>query len=441
MNKINFDTIHNTHDLLQQLFKNQNCALAIHTLRSFGPVLLNRDDMGDAKRINLGGYTRTMISSQCIKAAIRRHLIEQMSNRTRRSPEIIAAYLKEKYDLTDAQVEQYLKLAYLILTSKGDSKTDYKFSLNVINTHYITGNTLNVSTEELESIGEELIKFFPLDHEVEFKEEKDAKKKVTGYSIAQNADKKAFKDLRDKLKSTIDATQINYDVALFGRMSTSGIVSSETSASSYSFAYSTNKNHNDSDYFTTQDIYLPATSLFKNLDENSGASYLNNRDIGADTFYDYCNFDLDVYFENIMHGIDYSDAEAAKARLKQGIDFLLEVVESTLVVTPTSMQHQMASAPIPIAYITLSTNAARVTYNDAFEEVIPDGRSIMKQSVEKLAESINDNPFETGETIVKYWISQKKYEPANLPGVVKCNMRAMLADIRGYLYGKIGIEA
>lgn len=50
MNKINFDKIHNTHDLLQQLFKNQNCALAIHMLRSFGPVLLNRDDMGDAKK-------------------------------------------------------------------------------------------------------------------------------------------------------------------------------------------------------------------------------------------------------------------------------------------------------------------------------------------------------------------------------------------------------
>lgn len=439
MNKINFDKIHNTHDLLQQLFKNENCALAIHMLRSFGPVLLNRDDMGDAKRINIGGYDRTMISSQCIKAAIRRHLIEQTSNRTRRTPEIIAVYLKEKYDLTDAQVEQYIKLAYLILTSKGKD-SDYTFSLNVINTHYITGNTLNVSTEELESIGEELIKFFPLDHEVEFKEEKDTKKKVTGYSIAQDADVEAFKDLRAKLKSMIDATQINYDVALFGRMSTSDIVSSETSAASYSIAYSTNKNHNDSDYFTTQDIYLPATSLFKNLDENSGASYLNNRDIGADTFYSYCNFDLDVYFENIMHGIDYSDAEAAKARLKQGIDFLLEVVESTLVVPPTSMQHQMASAPIPVAYITLSTNAARVTYNDAFEEVIPDGSSIMKQSVEKLAESINDNPFETGESIVKYWISQKKYAPANLPGVVKCNMRTVLADIRGYLYGKIGIE-
>ena len=41
--------------------------LQIHTLTSYPATLLNRDDVGFAKRIPFGGVVRTRISSQCLK--------------------------------------------------------------------------------------------------------------------------------------------------------------------------------------------------------------------------------------------------------------------------------------------------------------------------------------------------------------------------------------
>ena len=39
----------------------------IHMLTSYPAVLLNRDDVGLAKRIPFGGSVRTRVSSQCLK--------------------------------------------------------------------------------------------------------------------------------------------------------------------------------------------------------------------------------------------------------------------------------------------------------------------------------------------------------------------------------------
>src|SRR5690606_20091929 len=41
--------------------------IQIHTLTSYPGTLLNRDDVGFAKRLPFGGVTRTRISSQCLK--------------------------------------------------------------------------------------------------------------------------------------------------------------------------------------------------------------------------------------------------------------------------------------------------------------------------------------------------------------------------------------
>ena len=41
--------------------------IQIHTLHNYPAALLNRDDAGLAKRLPMGGTTRTRISSQCLK--------------------------------------------------------------------------------------------------------------------------------------------------------------------------------------------------------------------------------------------------------------------------------------------------------------------------------------------------------------------------------------
>ena len=45
--------------------------IQVHTLNSYGPSLLNRDENGIAKRITSGGTARTRVSSQRIKRRLR----------------------------------------------------------------------------------------------------------------------------------------------------------------------------------------------------------------------------------------------------------------------------------------------------------------------------------------------------------------------------------
>ena len=47
--------------------------IQIHALTSYPASLLNRDDVGFAKRVPLGGVTRTRVSSQCLKRHWRTH--------------------------------------------------------------------------------------------------------------------------------------------------------------------------------------------------------------------------------------------------------------------------------------------------------------------------------------------------------------------------------
>ena len=144
-----------------------------------------------------------------------------------------------------------------------------------------------------------------------------------------------------------------------------------------------------------------------------------------------------------MKGVDFENKEAIKERLKSAVDYFCEAVEKTITVVPTAMQHQMASFPDPVVYVTLKENARNTTFDDAFELAVEDGNgsSVMTESVKRLVESIKDSPFETGKVVGKYWISKKKYsELADIEGVEKVTLQDLLADIKGYLYGKIGIE-
>lgn len=424
---INFENINNTNNLIQQLFKNHGTFLEIHSLRSYAPGLLNRDDNGDAKTAYIGGTKRTIISSQCKKSAIRQECIESRSSRTRRAPECIVSYICETYDIDEKHKDDYLKIAYMLLSGKKD--VNEKNSDN-----YMTPTIISIGNEDIKRIGNAIVKYFPIDKNIDFK------KKKIAYSIE---DKETFNSLLKELKNTVKASKVDYDICLFGRMSTSEVVSSEDSASWFNFGYSTNKNHNDSDFFVAQDVYSQATALFTNLNTEPGAGHLNIRDINSDTFYDYAGFSLNAYVENAMKGADFENKEEIKERLKSAVDYFCEAVEKTITVVPTAMQHQMASFPDPVVYVTLKENARNTTYDDAFESAVEDGNenSVMAESVKRLVESINDSPFETGDVIKKYWVSKKKYsELANIENVEKLTLQELLSDLRGYLYDEIGIE-
>src|SRR5262249_40353644 len=73
--------------------------LQLHTITSYGPSCLNRDDTGRPKTAVLGGVERLRISSQCLKRAWRTSDVfskavgDHLGIRTRRIGEEVVAHL------------------------------------------------------------------------------------------------------------------------------------------------------------------------------------------------------------------------------------------------------------------------------------------------------------------------------------------------------------
>lgn len=85
----------------------------IHTLISHPSSLMNRDDSGLQKTAVFGGSTRSRISSQCLKRAIRnsdiyRDSVDEVSVRTNKFDELLTLCLKEISDADPKLVEDVL---------------------------------------------------------------------------------------------------------------------------------------------------------------------------------------------------------------------------------------------------------------------------------------------------------------------------------------------
>ena len=70
---------------------NNNLFLDVHAIQTIPPSNMNRDDTGSPKTAQYGGVTRSRVSSQSWKKAIRQYFLEHgnMSNVGVRSLEIV----------------------------------------------------------------------------------------------------------------------------------------------------------------------------------------------------------------------------------------------------------------------------------------------------------------------------------------------------------------
>ena len=412
---INYSDIYNTRDLIKELCNGQGEVLEIHNLRPTSPTLLNRDGNGDAKTAVIGGTVRTLISSQCRKASIRNEALNSRSERTRRAPERIACYIKETHpEVTEEYLKSAMQLVCEILGEHKDDKSKKE------DRHFITSVVVTVGKEDIKRIGDSIVEEYGLE------------------SIPKNVKTEFSKELA----TLVECCKLDYDVCLFGRMSTNEIVDTVDSASYFSFVFSVNENAGDNDTFTAQDTFDSQCSLFG--DFGTGAGHLDDRTISSDTFYEYCGFSIPAYLENVMKGIDFEDKELVKERLKHAIDYLMEVVKLCVIQTPTTMQHQMCSMNNPVSFVTLTRGAQLTTYGDAYEHAInprnfEDEKSILDVAVDKLVDAANDDTFFYGEYLKKYWLSKQYKDKANIDDINVCKLVEMLDDLRGYFYGQIGI--
>lgn len=235
-----------------------------HVLISHSPSCLNRDDMNMQKDTVFGGKRRVRISSQSLKRAMRkgeyyRQNIGESSIRTIR------------LELLRDEVHRHLSTRY---------------SAEVINTtlSLLSGKTIDQSEE----ISGGAVSPWVMDEIDWFCQQ---------VSDPQNASldsdvKKWSKLLREQVTGMRAALNSAVDIALSGRMATSGLMSElgkVDGAMSLAHAITTHAVESDIDWFTAVD----------DLNDDSGAAHLGTQEFSSGVFYRYASLNLSQLQENL----------------------------------------------------------------------------------------------------------------------------------------------
>ena len=226
--------------------------LDVHVLQTVPPSCVNRDDTGSPKTAIYGGTTRSRVSSQAWKHAMREMFRdeifdpEKLGSRTKLVLGMVEKEILELNPSADAK-----KLAKKVLTNAGvkfkedkkDEKADALFFMSAAQAKALA--------------------------------------KLAVDSVSASADEE--KDLKKKcLKALKDNPSI--DIALFGRMVASEPLLNCDAAAQVAHSISTHTVQNEYDYFTAVDDLSP--------DDTAGAGHLGTVEFNSSTLYRYATVNL-----------------------------------------------------------------------------------------------------------------------------------------------------
>ncbi|HFE43961.1 MAG TPA: type I-E CRISPR-associated protein Cas7/Cse4/CasC [Nannocystis exedens] len=279
--------------------------LQLHTLTSYPASLLNRDDVGLAKRIPFGSAPRLRISSQCLKRHWRRHDGEHaldrieheggavgMSVRSRitfqrhiRDP-LVAEGLDQEVAI---EVTEQVMSAILGESAKAKAKKKKKADEGDEDT-----SDESCKTSQLTVIGRPELDYLLAEAKAiaeavgEYKGAKDLAKKV-GSIAKKHFDRERKKNLRGlRLGAGLDA-------ALFGRMVTSDILARTDAAIHVAHAFTVHEEKTESDFFSAVDDL--------ECQGGSGSGHIGSAELTSGVFYGYVVVDLPLLISNLT-GVD-----------------------------------------------------------------------------------------------------------------------------------------
>lgn len=360
----------------------KNCKfLNLHLLTAYNVACLNRDEDSLPKSAFIGGVRRNRISSQCLKRALRtsegyRKLFGDSSIRTR-NPEELAGFLLSKpgFAVHDERVIRYILNSNM---SSADGKKDV---------------VVSVMPEEVKDMAGEIEAFLRSEGltpddlpdmsapentktaEDEPDGKKDAKKK-------KGKVKKTDMPEADRIRTEIEGIMKRcgervlksglgtFDIALSGRMCTSGFFRNVEAALSLSHAVTVHPADRQIDWFSAVDDAV-----------SSGAAHLDTQEFGGGVFYAYACVNLDLLAHNL--GIDR----------KSGSEDLLRKVGELAVllasVSPNGKQHAMA-ARSRAGYILLHAGNSMISLDSAFEKPVrSSGEGFFVPAVSALENHVN----------------------------------------------------
>ncbi len=322
--------------------------LQIHTLTSYPASLLNRDDVGFAKRMPLGGAVRARISSQCLKRHWRTTDDENalsgirdgdglvtMSIRSRRTFEkhIYDPLVAEKIDeaLARAASEEILKV---ILPRGKRQQTSTPDDGDEAPTAAETG----LRTEQVTVLGHPEVNYLlsiARGLVAAGRTEKEVRK------AAAELDKG---DLKRNLEALVRGAGL--DAAVFGRMTTGDILSRCDAAIHVAHALTVHDGQFETDYFSAIDD-LQAR-------EETGSGHINTTELAWGLYYGYVVVDIPLLVSN-LEGCSRQEWQSADRSLASEV--VRRLVQIVATVSPGAKRG--ATAPYAHAWMVLAEAGSR----------------------------------------------------------------------------------
>lgn len=332
--------------------------LQIHTLTGYAATLLNRDDIGKAKRLPFGGAERIRVSSQCLKRHWReatgewalRDLGTGKSQRSRRLfSRVIAERLRNEGMKDDAIVTVLTPIRSAVLGESIKARETRKAR----KADDETANPLDeLRTEQVIVLGEPEIGFLTqLAQELHRGSADETAKAVTSY----------FKDkeTRGNLAALRHNVGMGIDAALFGRMVTSDVMARSDAAVHVSHSFTVHRENAEPDYFSALDDLVTEEGEL-------GSGHINTSELTSGLFYSYVVVDVPHLTSNLS-----GDAELAANVLRR----LLHLIAT---VSPGAKRG--ATAPYACAELMVAEIGSRQprTLANAFMKPVPLERADVK---------------------------------------------------------------
>jgi CRISPR system Cascade subunit CasC len=317
-----------------------------HVLISHSPSCLNRDDMNMQKTAVFGGVTRVRISSQSLKRAMRysdyyqKHLGEP-SIRTRELGQLkekFSTVLAGRFDaaLVSKALEWISGKEGLVDDTQADAVAPW-------------------SAEEVAAVCERI---------------------QAGEQEGLDADK-LKKQIEKEASGLRIAIASALDIALSGRMATSGLMTSVDGAMAVAHAITTHAvEPQDVDWFTAVDDLVVDSG-------DVGAGHLNTQQFSSGVFYRYASLNLKQLQANLGLIENMKAPETAESRAR-ALDIAKHLFHMLATVVPSAKQQTFA-AHNPADFAIVSFADQPISLANAFESPVKPNNGYLATSIEKLA--------------------------------------------------------
>lgn len=345
-----------------------------HILISHSPSCLNRDDMNMQKTAVFGGTSRVRISSQSLKYWIRKSAAYKAvfgppSVRTRNLEGLIPQFVRElQGEFAPEMVARTMEL--FVRASVDEDKEDEDAESQEASGTESGSKKLAVAPWALEEIRSlcGIVRDVSLteDEIAKAKEkagkQKGKKKKTEDELVDEALSKKRVKAVQDKIDMIRTAIGSVMDIALSGRMATSGLMTSVDGALAVAHAITTHAvEPQDVDWFTAVD------DLTQDAGE-TGAGHLDTQQFSSGVFYRYASLNLRQLQVNLGLIADINATETPESRAR-ALGVARHVLHLFATVVPSAKQQPFAAHNLcDLALVSFSD--LPVSLANAFEKAV-----------------------------------------------------------------------